>query len=469
MKDIFVSYSKKDADRVRILVEALERQGWTIWWDRTIPPGKTWAQVIEDAITGCRCTLVVWSENSTQSDWVHKEARKGEQRRNLIPVAIDNVPPPFEFEHLQAASLVGWDGVSPHDQWDHLVEQITAVVEASGATDEVRERVQAERERSRSSLWVKRIAASVIAGVAFLALGAALFVRSTSVDIELQELKLDGLSFDISAPDGSAGSVLVSDEIQAHDVLASGLRQVRVPRSADSPAQAFGDDTRILLRTRSGVGTIGLTSLELPVGARVSLRENAPDYLMRIGGNTRPVAVAVTDSVLTAIGDLRATLDYGVGGRIELLPDSQNFQLEFEPAEKSITLIENLAISNLELHRFDQDVEISKTRITATSTIYGGTLSADWESRELDPKEELHFDAFDGRILNLRLDGDTIVLTAHGAVSGMQVGFGDAAENRMPALFTSLSRPAKIATAALAILFLAGVLFINVRLWRRTL
>ena len=34
MADVFLSYSSKDKDRVQPLVRALEREGWTVWWDR---------------------------------------------------------------------------------------------------------------------------------------------------------------------------------------------------------------------------------------------------------------------------------------------------------------------------------------------------------------------------------------------------------------------------------------------------
>ena len=34
MADIFVSYASDDRDRVQSLVEALEAEGWTVWWDR---------------------------------------------------------------------------------------------------------------------------------------------------------------------------------------------------------------------------------------------------------------------------------------------------------------------------------------------------------------------------------------------------------------------------------------------------
>ena len=40
MADIFVSYARADKARVAPLVAALERQGWSVWWDPAIVPGQ---------------------------------------------------------------------------------------------------------------------------------------------------------------------------------------------------------------------------------------------------------------------------------------------------------------------------------------------------------------------------------------------------------------------------------------------
>ena len=54
MSHIFLSYASEDRERVRPLAEALSRRGWEVWWDRTIPPGKTWREVIAAALAEAR-------------------------------------------------------------------------------------------------------------------------------------------------------------------------------------------------------------------------------------------------------------------------------------------------------------------------------------------------------------------------------------------------------------------------------
>jgi TIR domain len=82
MSDIFVSYASEDRDRVSLLVQALEKKGWKIFWDTTIPGGTRWRQTIEAEIQGCRCVLVVWTQKSVNSQWVTGEAVIGQKKNN---------------------------------------------------------------------------------------------------------------------------------------------------------------------------------------------------------------------------------------------------------------------------------------------------------------------------------------------------------------------------------------------------
>ena len=128
MSDIFISYASEERDRVLPLVSALERTGWSIFWDRTIPAGKTWRQVIGSEIRTCRSVLVVWTENSVTSEWVLEEAETGKRKGILIPVLLDNVEPPFGFGNIQAANLTAWSGDSSSPTFTHLVADITTVL-----------------------------------------------------------------------------------------------------------------------------------------------------------------------------------------------------------------------------------------------------------------------------------------------------------------------------------------------------
>ena len=128
MSDIFISYSSKDRARAKVLAGALERQGWSVWWDRRIPPGKQFSQVIKEAMDEAKCIIVLWSKESVKSDWVQNEASEGARRKILVPMLIDDVEIPFEFRRIQSARLVDWEGRSPHPEFDTLLEALCAIL-----------------------------------------------------------------------------------------------------------------------------------------------------------------------------------------------------------------------------------------------------------------------------------------------------------------------------------------------------
>ena len=128
MADIFLSYAREDGERITVLVDWLEKQGWTVWWDRRIPPGKTFHEVIEEALNVARCVIVVWSKNSANSNWVINEAEEGLNRQILVPVLIDNTRPPLGFRRTQAANLSDWNGDPEHSEVESLFQAIQDIV-----------------------------------------------------------------------------------------------------------------------------------------------------------------------------------------------------------------------------------------------------------------------------------------------------------------------------------------------------
>lgn len=131
MSDIFVSYTSADRPRVKPLVDALQLQGWSVWWDRTILPGKTWDQVIEAALADARCVIVLWSRDSIQSDWVRTEADEAKRRGILVPVLLDDVNIPLAFKRIQAGNLAGWSGALPSAAFDELARAVSEVLSRS--------------------------------------------------------------------------------------------------------------------------------------------------------------------------------------------------------------------------------------------------------------------------------------------------------------------------------------------------
>jgi hypothetical protein len=131
MSDIFISYASEDKGRVQALARALERKGWSVWWDRRIPAGKSFDDVIHEALKAARSVVVVWTKTSVKSTWVKNESLSGLRRNILFLVMLlDEVEIPLEFEHLQAAHLMDWQPELDHAGFDQFLDDLAGVIGA---------------------------------------------------------------------------------------------------------------------------------------------------------------------------------------------------------------------------------------------------------------------------------------------------------------------------------------------------
>ena len=107
MTDIFISYARADRKKVRSIAEALEKRGWQVWWDLRIRSGSAFDRVIEQALEEARCVIVIWSQNSVESDWVRAEAGDGLERGILVSIAIDQgLRLPLRFRNVHTDLLL---------------------------------------------------------------------------------------------------------------------------------------------------------------------------------------------------------------------------------------------------------------------------------------------------------------------------------------------------------------------------
>jgi len=126
MSDVFISYKAEDRRRVQPLVQALQADGYSVWWDEHIGTGDEWRQTIEKQLDGAKCVIVVWAKGSVGPDghFVRDEASRAQRRHVYVPVIIDAVDPPLGFGESQATSLRGWKG----DRSDPRYQAVLAAV-----------------------------------------------------------------------------------------------------------------------------------------------------------------------------------------------------------------------------------------------------------------------------------------------------------------------------------------------------
>ena len=223
MSDIFISYKREDQVTARKLADALEGEGWSVWWDPKLRAGEHFDDVIEQALNGVKCVIVMWSERSVQSRYVRDEATYALEKDKLVPVAIENVTLPFRFRGIQTPSLLHWDGSRDASEFRRLVEDISTMLgpspmpRAEGgehrklddegqrnfAAEEAKLKDEQKRRRIISRIRNRPLAASAIL-LALLLIGLALFTdavnkllnllytkRPEAARIELSRLSLE--------------------------------------------------------------------------------------------------------------------------------------------------------------------------------------------------------------------------------------------------------------------------------------
>ena len=163
MNDIFISYSSTDRAKAQQLAEALLTRGWSVWWDRNIPTGRAFDEVIEEALDQSRCVVVLWSSSSVKSNWVKDEASEGARRNVLVPVFIDHVNIPLGFRRIQTANMTSWQG-SPTDAiFERLVTDISSLLGTPAAVPK-KSVLYSERRDSDRETFTKNVLLGVWSG-----------------------------------------------------------------------------------------------------------------------------------------------------------------------------------------------------------------------------------------------------------------------------------------------------------------
>jgi hypothetical protein len=120
------------------MADLLEQHGWSVWWDRTILPGQSFDQVIQEALNSAKCVIVLWSRHSIVSDWVKDEAADAAARHILVPALIEDVSIPLGFRRLQTANLSDWQGKSAHPGLAQILQAVSAKLGCPLATTNIK-------------------------------------------------------------------------------------------------------------------------------------------------------------------------------------------------------------------------------------------------------------------------------------------------------------------------------------------
>ncbi|MCP5395451.1 MAG: YARHG domain-containing protein [Sphingomonadaceae bacterium] len=132
MSDVFISYSRRDQEKVTHLARAIEAEGYSVWWDKELPPHLSYGDVITDKIAAAKAAIVVWSPEAAKSEWVRAEADMARNQKKLVQTALGDVMPPLPFNQIQYANIADWQGEPDHPGWSKVKVSLAELCGGNG-------------------------------------------------------------------------------------------------------------------------------------------------------------------------------------------------------------------------------------------------------------------------------------------------------------------------------------------------
>jgi hypothetical protein len=265
MADVFVSYARADAAAARALAEHLEREGFSVWWDRKIPVGEAFDEELGEQLDAARCVVVLWSGESVKSAWVRNEAAEGLAKRALFPVMLETLRLPFGFRRLQTADLTGWTPPERHAGLDGLTAALKAALGGSARSRPLPKNAASTASAEQPGWFIHRWRRSIFFRVVVMALpvvvmgvGAVAMSQMrvpTPVHLELQVRKVE---FTVGGSDLTPVLESIgfsSLRVEHFDAVTFSPKIVRVV-SAQNPDARLGPGTW----NRIGPGEVTLTA-----------------------------------------------------------------------------------------------------------------------------------------------------------------------------------------------------------------
>lgn len=177
-KKLFISYSRKDKMVAQRVADALEIQGYDVFWDAEIPPGQKFDAYIFAQLQQSDAVIVLWSAHSIASDYVKEEADYAKTNSALVPLRIDQSALPFGFARIHTTDLFHWHGSIQDPEWRRVVDAIDSSLKSrDGIHDDETEPEEApiELEESRRSIPIEvvkpqrtHVSASAILAIAIV-------------------------------------------------------------------------------------------------------------------------------------------------------------------------------------------------------------------------------------------------------------------------------------------------------------
>jgi hypothetical protein len=270
--DVFISYSRTDLAKVTQLAQAVEAEGYDVWWDADLPPHLSYGDVITAKIGMAKAAIVVWSKDSAASEWVRAEADMARNQKKLVQTALDNIMPPLPFNQIQYAEIGNWHGEPDHPGWRKVKVSLAELCGREPAPrpdrpEAVQHRVAAPVPVAPQGARWPLYTGIAIGAVALLVAGWALW-RDAYAEGELaEERRLEAASTAPAqpsaapSPDGPAEAA-AAVPAPVPPPAASEPVAAPAPVVASTDGMVFADSSRRLLRPAE-IANLGPATLEI--------------------------------------------------------------------------------------------------------------------------------------------------------------------------------------------------------------
>jgi hypothetical protein len=126
---VFISHASKDENTATAICDALESRGIQCWIAaRDIVPGENFQEAIVAAIKASSLMVLVFSENTNESDEIKKEiVLAGRNHVTIIPVRVEDVSPRGALEY----ELLTRQWINLFLDWKREIERLTRQIETA--------------------------------------------------------------------------------------------------------------------------------------------------------------------------------------------------------------------------------------------------------------------------------------------------------------------------------------------------
>ncbi|MCI4664534.1 MAG: SUMF1/EgtB/PvdO family nonheme iron enzyme [Neomegalonema sp.] len=131
MVDVFISYPRRDLEKVRPIHDALRALGLELFFDVEggIDGGQSFPPLIDAAVKRAKAVLGCWNDFALTREWVQIECDIAKSRGVLVATEfepIDQNTVPALFWHISRESLVGFAGEDDHFGWAQTLQALAA-------------------------------------------------------------------------------------------------------------------------------------------------------------------------------------------------------------------------------------------------------------------------------------------------------------------------------------------------------